>query len=160
MESHGRTCLHVHCSQKYSHCIALKDCGNVSLTTIYCFSRLYLTNSKFPEHFMLEEWSTLAERQSRHRITGIYYRPPTELRKGNVFSYVCLSFFILSVHGGGGEGPHVTIIYDALDLTVQCAPRYQTWDPPPAPQLVTSGGHHWIPVQTCSLEDPGSDMWW
>ena len=35
----------------------------------------------------------------------------------------------------------------------------QTWDLRPpgstlAPLLVTSGGHHWRPVQTCSLQDP------
>ena len=34
-----------------------------------------------------------------------------------------------------------------------CAtPWHQTWDLPP-PLLLTSGGHHWRPVQTCSLED-------
>ena len=45
-------------------------------------------------------------------------------------------------------------------------PIHQTWDPPspstldirygppPRPPLVTFGGHHWKPVQTCSLEDP------
>ena len=47
-------------------------------------------------------------------------------------------------------------------------PVHQTWDPPPPrtsdlepsmapaqpPQLVTPGGHHWRPVQTCSFEDP------
>ena len=42
----------------------------------------------------------------------------------------------------------------------------QTWDTlascPLGPLLVTSGGHHWTPVQTCSLEDPpiGADIWW
>ena len=29
-------------------------------------------------------------------------------------------------------------------------PGHQTWDP----LLVTSGGDHWRPVQTCSFEDP------
>ena len=30
-----------------------------------------------------------------------------------------------------------------------------------SPLLVTSGGHHWRLVQTCSFEDPyGSDTWW
>ena len=29
---------------------------------------------------------------------------------------------------------------------------YQTWDLPPPP-LLTSGGHRWRPVQTCSLEN-------
>ena len=42
------------------------------------------------------------------------------------------------------------------DLTVQGAPT-----PSPLP-LVTSGGHHWISVQKCSLEDPHPppDIWW
>ena len=45
----------------------------------------------------------------------------------------------------------MTITIDALDLTVQ-APRH--------PHglgislVVTSGGHYWRPVQTCSLHDP------
>ena len=37
-------------------------------------------------------------------------------------------------------------------------PRHQTWGPicPPSyplPPATASGGHHWRPVQTCSLED-------
>ena len=66
----------------------------------------------------------------------------------------------------------MTITHDALDLTVQPSPPalpsgHQTWDPPapalpsghqtwdpPAPALlVTSSGHHWRPVQACSLDD-------
>ena len=66
----------------------------------------------------------------------------------------------------------MTITHDALDLSVQPPSlTYQTWDlsqahPSPIPQtplqtshmgpspkLVTSGGHHWRPVQTCSFED-------
>ena len=43
-----------------------------------------------------------------------YYRPPMKLREGNVFSHVCQST--------GGGGSHVTIIHDALDLTVQGSP--------------------------------------
>ena len=77
--------------------------------------------------------------------------------------------------------PHVTITHDPLDPTLQGplaltpAPwisnmvpldiRYGTPIPRPrtsgmgppvstlAPPLVISGGHHWRPVQTCSLED-------
>ena len=63
-----------------------------------------------------------------------------------------------SVHGGGGG--HVTITHNALDLTVQgCTampPGHQTWKPQPQPWpslLVTSGGHHWTPVQASSFED-------
>ena len=42
-------------------------------------------------------------------------------------------------------------------------PTHQTWDHPPQPLAVTSGGHHWRLVQTCSLEDPtptSTDIWW
>ena len=56
----------------------------------------------------------------------------------------------------------MTINCDALDLTVQgtsWAP-FQTWEPPPT-LLATSGGPHWIPVQTCSLQDrpQSADIW-
>ena len=40
------------------------------------------------------------------------YRPPTMLRKGNVFSRMCLVC-------SWGRGSHVTITHDALELTVQ-----------------------------------------
>ena len=67
---------------------------------------------------------------------------------------------------GGEWGPHVTITHDALDLTVKALPQTwdmgtpqpqppQTWDmgiPHSAPMLVTSGGHHWRPVETCSSD--------
>ena len=91
------------------------------------------------------------------------YRPPKELSEGNVFSHVCLSVCL------SHKESHVAITHDALDLTVQPSPAlapallFQTWDPQPRPHpsyigphplLVTSGGHHWRPVQTCSLEDP------
>ena len=43
----------------------------------------------------------------------LYHRPPTKFRKGNVFTRVCHSV------QGAREGSHVTIIHDALDLTIQ-----------------------------------------
>ena len=62
-----------------------------------------------------------------------------------------------SINGGGG--PHVTITHDALEFTVQVplAGPLQTWDigtpwSCPYPLLVTFGGHHWRPIQTCSLD--------
>ena len=67
------------------------------------------------------------------------------LREGNVFSRVCLST----------GGSYMTITHNAFDLTVQGI-LPQTWDltvQAPSP-LVTSGGHQWKPVQTCSLQDP------
>ena len=47
-------------------------------------------------------------------------------------------------------GPHLTIIHDVLDLLNPTPPPPR---PGPNPLLVTPGGHHWRPVQTCSLED-------
>ena len=60
-----------------------------------------------------------------------------------MFSLVCLCVCVcvcVYVH----RGSHVTITYDALELT----------SPGPAPAWTTSGGHHWRPVQVCSLPDP------
>ena len=72
------------------------------------------------------------------------------------------SYMSLSVRGGGS---HVTIIYDVSSL-------YRTHTPSPSPipsrdigpqdlpghgrgtLQVAPGGHHWRPVQTCSLQDP------
>ena len=65
-------------------------------------------------------------------------------------------------------GSYVTIIHDVLELTVQHPPPPAwTWDlrnPSPSccrgdetsgtPMLMTSGGHHWRPVQICSIQDP------
>ena len=77
------------------------------------------------------------------RILFMKLLPPAN--EGNVFTGVYLSFC------SWGGGSHVTITFDALDLTVQ-APR--------SPHglgislVVTSDGHYWRPVQTCSLHDP------
>ena len=65
--------------------------------------------------------------------------------------------------------PDVTIIHDVLGIIVQGPqiPLDFRHGPPRGPSphslLVTSGGHYWRPVQTCSLEDPyptGTDIWW
>ena len=68
-----------------------------------------------------------------------------------------------------------------MDITLQpllqplpqpCLLGHHTQDPPPSHNprhqmldllLLTSGGQHWRPVQSCSLQDPlplGSDSWW
>ena len=102
-----------------------------------------------------------------------FYRPPKELREGNVFTGIRLSFC-------SGD-PHVIITND-VSLYRPHLPSplgHQTWDPslwfccspllqtsdleplgPPLdirprthPLLLTSGGKHWRPVKTCSLED-------
>ena len=93
------------------------------------------------------------------RLFKNIYHPPTKLRKGNVFSRVCPS--VIPSMGG----PHVTITHDALDLIVS-PPTSDMGTPSPDirsgyPFLVTSGGHHWRHVHTCSSEDPSrSNIWW
>ena len=85
--------------------------------------------------------------------------------EGNVISRVCLFM----------AGSRVTITYDALEFTKQGPP--QPSSPPDMgphctgspehlqsrltwssmymdPQVVTSGGQDWRPIQTCSPEDP------
>ena len=86
------------------------------------------------------------------------------MREGNVFTGVCLSF---CGGGGGGVGtshaswgrshrrlPPLPCISDLGPTPPPSQPhsRHQTWGPP-LPQLLTSAGHHWRPVQSCSLED-------
>ena len=62
----------------------------------------------------------------------------------------------LPVHGGGGGGAnHVTITYDALDLTVHprsIPSRHQTWDlPNPGRTPPPPGTDIWSPtLETCS----------
>ena len=91
----------------------------------------------------------------------------------------CGKVMCLSVCPQGGRGSHVTITHDALDLTVQPPsghgtsmyrdPRqgtslYRELWPSLAPSghrtplqgslVKTSGGQHFIPVQSCSPHDP------
>ena len=69
-----------------------------------------------------------------------------------------------SVQGLGG-GSHKTITHDALDLTVQGTPPFQTSDLG-SPSLPTSvlGPPWWSSLDTCSkllIKGPlGSDIWW
>ena len=67
----------------------------------------------------------------------LYYRPPTKLLGGNVFTRICL--FTRN---------------NALDLTVQppglsasSPPRYHTWEPPAPPLLIDIW---WPSLETCS----------
>ena len=61
----------------------------------------------------------------------------------------------------------MTITHNSLDLTVQTHPALALVPPigpqDPTPPLVTSGGHHWGPVQTISppllLVTPGGHHW-
>ena len=87
------------------------------------------------------------------------YRPAKKFWKDNVSSHVCLC-----VHREGIPcdrypsciGPHCT---GPPGSGPSC--RHGTWGPS-MPLLVTTGGHHWRPVQTSSLEDPppSTDIWW
>ena len=53
---------------------------------------------------------------------------------------------------------HLVVITGDMGPT---PPRYQTLGPIPLPLLLTFGGHHYRPVQTCSLEDlPSPRCYW
>ena len=83
-----------------------------------------------------------------------YYHPPTKLREGNVFSHVCLST--------GVEEEGWSLPWCILPHCTESPHPNQTWDTSPLPRhgiweqlyplLVTSGSHHWKPVQICSLD--------
>ena len=66
------------------------------------------------------------------------YSPSMKLWEGNVLADVCLS-----VHSGGEGGPNVTIIHDALNLTVQ-SPF------PPSDMQSLSSDIWWSSLETCS----------
>ena len=97
-----------------------------------------------------------------HTVILTHYlsdHPPMKLWEGNVYTGVSLSF----CSGGIPMWPlfmvHSTSLYRALSPTPTPDIRHGT---PSPTQLVTSGGHHWRSVQTCSLEKPhtGTDIWW
>ena len=77
-----------------------------------------------------------------------------KLWEGNVFTGVCLSV-ILSTWGVGGV--RVVTSHVSWDRSHgKVSPlQYPTLDTQPSIPLgystLTTGGHHWIPVQTCSL---------
>ena len=98
-----------------------------------------------------------------------------------MFSYVSVRQSVILSTRGEGES-HVVITHDALDFTVQpwtptaplpaqplgmgphCTeshPRHG-FSPYKDPRLlqVISGGHHWRPVQNCSLQDPPNPWCW
>ena len=89
----------------------------------------------------------------------------TNLREGNVFSRVGLSVGLPSGHYARCIGPHCTA-HPFPDME-----RHSTRTPGLLPSmilapldmgpqsigtvlLVTSGGHHWRPVQNCLFQDP------
>ena len=45
-------------------------------------------------------------------------------------------------------------MYRGPTHTLDLGPNPPPWRCTPSPPLLTSRGHHWRPVQTCSLEDP------
>ena len=92
----------------------------------------------------LDEVSERVKIKILDNFSFIFYHPPTKLRGVNVFTDVCLSFC--------SGGSHVTITHDALDLTVHPPTDMGPHSTGTSP-AVTSGGHHWRPVQTCSLQN-------
>ena len=73
-----------------------------------------------------------------------------------------LMFSQMSVCHSVQGGSHVTNTHDSLDLTVHPATDMGPHSTGTSP-AVTSGGHHWGPVQTCSLQNlppTSTDIWW
>ena len=94
---------------------------------------------------IINEWQTVEQRRVTQQIISACQQSCRKVK-----------FSLMSVCSQGSpydhylwcNGPHCT------------GPN----DPNPSPPLtVTSGCHHWRPVQTCLLEDPnptGTDIWW
>ena len=74
------------------------------------------TLHKLNTTYMYDVSSVLKVEQAKTQSN--YYRPPTKLREGNVFSRVCSGRSL------------VIVTHDALDITIQGAP------PPPPPDMV------------------------
>ena len=92
---------------------------------------------------------TLDQQRNRFYIFTVCQ---TKLLEGNVFSRVCLSFC-----SRGSGGPHVTIIHDALDLTIQPLSLTSLYrDPPQSRELTVQGSFskHGISL----YRDPFSNM--
>ena len=94
-----------------------------------------IANNKHQEYFRFSfrfgrcEW-TLSVRS---------YLPPTKVREGNVFTGVC--------HYVGG----IPSLMSGEEVgTWDTHPSARPGIPTPATLLLSSGGHHWKPVQTCS----------
>ena len=99
-----------------------------------------------------------------------FYHLPTEFLEGNIF--MCLStggsscdHYLWSIRphstGPTGSDPSPLYIRHGTHWTSDMGPPYPAPDirhgtpvSALAPPLVTSDGHHWRPVQTCSLKDP------
>ena len=144
---------------------ALTEVGSFECSNLAQFSRNW-------EESLPNDCFNYCRVSGQVRRFRFYYRPPTKLREGNVFTHVCL--FVQ-------RGSHVTITHNALDLIVRLPhpaldirhgtplpnpspipthppPPCQTWNWPLSsapPLLGTSGGHNWRPVQFFfSPEDP------
>ena len=117
-----------------------------------------------------------------HRVLFLNYRSPTKLREVNVLTGVCLSFcsgwegpmWALPMmhtrpqHTDPRPGPSPSPPPPTSDMGTPTSldtihgthprpkhPRHQTW----GPLLVTSGGNHWRPVQTCPCEGHPPKEW-
>ena len=72
--------------------------------------RIRLSVMKFQRNFLLWRSFTVHPRTKQHAKVFCYH-PPTKLRKGNVFSHICVCL-------GRGDS-HVTVTHDTLDLAAQ-----------------------------------------
>ena len=120
------------------------------------------------------EINSFIQAHFEHKIVFGFYRLPTELRDGNVFSRVFLPF-CLSICLSTGESPgdhypwclgsHFTRPHSPSSPTSRQTSDVETNGPRPTPPqsdlepswpcplLLTFGGQHWRPHQTRLLED-------
>ena len=86
----------------------------------------------------------------------VYYRRPTMLQEGKVYTCLSVSQLVYSWREVPLPMVHLTSPYKT--------PSGHGTSGPPSPLFVTSGGHHWRPVKTCSLQDPlpltSADIYW
>ena len=124
-----------------THCFHIKYCQRSTPNRINT-EFIDLKSNKMDVLLTYDWWIALLDR------FGIFYCPPTKLRKGNVFSRVCLSVCL------SPGGPHVTIIHYALDFTIQNPPLYRN----PSPALALPHPHAGTTSPGFSLNSPASDI--
>ena len=135
-----------------------------SYDRITCLPEIMWFNTTWIMHATVRGRVSRLSLSSGHSWLTCQQRLITFLPPANkVFTHVCL------LTRGSCMWPlpimHWTSMYRPPLLDIRPSqmgplPQHQTWDP--WPLQLTSGGHDWRLVQTCSFEDPSNstDIWW
>ena len=94
-------------------------------------------------------------------VTWLIWNQGVDIVTAHQRSCRIIMFSLVSVcsqRGGGPMWPISKMHWASLYRPPSTAPgiRHGTW----WPLLLTSGGHHWRPVQTCSFEDLSPHWYW